>query len=257
MQCNNCGTPITGREIKCPGCGMSIQNQLRKKQPIQEYTYPPVAQITPTKKKNKRAIGYILFIIGIIFIIIAIFLQYSYLVNKEKEKKKKEQEKEEVIANGYIYEGYQFIIPDGFKVTKSDKYGIVLSGKDIIYTIDIDQNNSYTIYKNDFENYYKELVKDPEKLNNLYLTVLDREYIIDPIIEGEEQATMYATMNEKYNTFTGLVVKKDYSKIEPINLEVLTNILKNVKLKEHIKEEEDNSTAIKMYAFKKEDFIFE
>ena len=68
---------------------------------------------------------------------------------------------------------------------------------------------------------------------------------------------MYATMNEKYNTFTGLVVKKDYSKIEPINLEVLTNILKNVKLKEHIKEEEDNYTAIKMYAFKKEDFIFE
>ena len=174
MQCNNCGTPITGREIKCPGCGMSIQNQLRKRQQKQEYTYPPVAQITPSKKKDKRAIGYILFIIGIIFIIIAIFLQYSYIVNKEKEKKKKEQEKEEVIANGYIYEGYQFIIPDGFKVTKSDKYGIVLSGKDIIYTIDIDQNNSYTIYKNDFENYYKELVKGHEKLDNLYLTVLDK-----------------------------------------------------------------------------------
>ena len=42
---------------------------------------------------------------------------------------------------------------------------------------------------------------------------------------------MYATMNEKYNTFTGLVVKKDYSKIEPINLEVLTNILKMQKKK--------------------------
>jgi len=251
MHCNNCGTPVTGKEIKCPACGMSIQNQIKKRQ--QKY-HPPVAQVAPPKKDNKRAIGYILFIIGIIFIIIALLLQYSYTVNKDKANNNKQQE---VLENGFIYKGYQFIIPDGFKATEKDQYGIVLSGKDIIYTIDIDQNNSYIIYKNDFENYYKELVKDSEKLNNLYLKVLEREYLIDPIIVGEEQVTMYATMNEKYNTFTGLVVKKDYSKIEPANLEVLTNIFKNVKLKEFIKEEEDNSTTIKMYSFKKEDFIFE
>lgn len=256
MHCNNCGTLVTGKEDKCPGCGMSIKKQIAERKRIHDtLTMTPVQEEPPKEeKKNKKTIGYILLLIGIILISIALILQHNYKIKKEKEEF---NQKETVIENSYLYEGYQFIIPTGFKLTKSNQYGIVLTGKDIIYTIDIDQNNSYTIYKKDFENYYREIVKDKTKINNLYLTVLDREYLIDPIIAGEEQATMYATINEKYNTFVGLIVKKDYSKIEPIDLEILTIFFKNVELKEEKKEDENDSAQIKMYSFTKEDFLFE
>ena len=68
---------------------------------------------------------------------------------------------------------------------------------------------------------------------------------------------MYATMNEKYNTFTGLIVKKDYSKVETIDLEVLTKFLKNVELKEPVNDTKEENNGIKMYSFTKEDFLFE
>jgi len=155
-----------------------------------------------------------------------------------------------------MYKGYQFIIPDAYTFEKSDKYGVLIKGKDIIYTLDIDFNNSYQNYKTDFEKFYREMAKDETRLNNLYQKSLEREYLIDPIITGEYQSAMYATESDKYTTFTGLIVKKDYSKVETKDLEELTKIIEKIKLIEIPKELEDDNNNLKIYGFTKEDFEF-
>ena len=86
MHCENCGTLVTGKEDKCPGCGMSIKNQIaRKRERLKETLQMPIVEESTDKKETNKmkTVGLILLVIGIIIIFIAVILQVNYLKNKD------------------------------------------------------------------------------------------------------------------------------------------------------------------------------
>ena len=95
MHCNNCGTLVTGKEDKCPGCGMSIKKQIAERKKIHDtLTMTPIEEEPPKKKKNNyKIIGYGIFIIGITLIAIAILIQQNIKAYKEKVEKENIKEK--------------------------------------------------------------------------------------------------------------------------------------------------------------------
>ena len=243
MHCENCGTLVTGKEDKCPGCGMSIKNQIaRKRERLKETLQMPIVEESTDKKETNKmkTVGLILLVIGLITLFIAVILQVNYLNNKGD--------------ISYEYKGFVFKIPKNYDITEDNNYGIILKSKDIIYTIDIDSYYNYQYYQTEYKKYYTEIIKNEEKANNLITTNQDREYILNSIPRGEYNAAEYAT-GIKHYTFTGLIVKKDYSKVESKDLDNLTNILSKIKEK-NPKESEYHGTEINRYSFDPQDFTF-
>ena len=199
IQCNNCKATLNEGVTTCPYCGANI------------------VKTNPKKDKDIRRI--LIPIISISIIILLGIMVYSVTFKTNDNKKnetatnqstEKSEENEnndsnQTVTNTVEFAGYRFTLLDGFSSTTSDIYGLIIYNSDIAYTIGVDYTNNYDMYKNAFINYA------PQLQSSMFTTFSDSEYLIYNLIDTDLKGSQYETKANDNTTFTGLIVKKDYT----------------------------------------------
>ena len=206
IQCSKCGTTLNEGVTTCPNCGASV--------------------VKTDAKKDKDIRKILIPIISIVIIILLGVMVYSvaFKSNDNKDNKNntpqnteennKNDESNQNVTNTVEYAGYRFTLLDGFSSTISNIYGLVIYNSDIAYTIGIDYTNNYDMYKTAFVNYA------PQLKSSMFTSFSDNEYLIYNLIDTDLKGSQYETKADDNTTFTGLIVKKDYTL--PISEELST-----------------------------------
>ena len=212
-QCSNCGTTLNEEITTCPNCGANIVKQ------------------NPKKDKDIRKI--LIPVISILIIVLLGVMVYSVALKSNDNKKNKpdtnqnvepNEENEnngsnQVVTNTIEYAGYRFTLLDGFSTITSNIYGLIIYNSEIAYTIGIDYTNNYDMYKNAFINYA------PQLESSLFTSFSDNEYLIYNIVDTDLKGSQYETRADDNTTFTGLIVKKDYTLPTSEELSPISNFI--------------------------------
>ena len=213
IQCSNCGTTLNEGVTTCPNCGVNIVKQ------------------NPKKDKDIRKI--LIPIISILIIILLGVMVYSVVFksnhnenNKPDTNQNAETNEEndnngpnQTVTNTVEYAGYRFTLLDGFSSTTSDIYGLIIYNSEIAYTIGVDYTNNYDMYKNAFINYA------PQLESSMFTSFSGNEYLIYNLVDTDLKGSQYETKADDNTTFTGLIVKNDYTLPTSEELSPISNFI--------------------------------
>ena len=154
------------------------------------------------------------------------------------------------------YAGYTFTIPEGYTATTDSEYGLMITNKELTFTIAADYSHAYDSYKTSLS------AKYPDQKDKLVATVEGREYLALILTDTDgSQGTQYVTKADDKTTFVGMVVKSDYAAPTTVEFTKLTEILGEAKKgTESINPGDDSDagkTGEKIYTFTKNKFSFE
>ena len=210
IKCSNCGTTLNEGVTTCPNCGANI--------------------VKPNPKKDKDIRKILIPIISILIFVLLGVMVYSVAFKSNDNKPDTNQNAEtndengnngpnQTVTNTVEYAGYRFTLLDGFSSITSDIYGLIIYNSEIAYTIGVDYTNNYDMYKNAFINYA------PQLESSMFTSFSDNEYLIYNLVDTDLKGSQYETKADDNTTFTGLIVKKDYTLPTSDELSPISNIV--------------------------------